>query len=95
MTQFTSDPEQGQVSNRTAFVRNNGLADGRPPSFTIVSNRCVHLGCPTQPGGQTDVDATQDDPARGQAPRSADPHESVRTSPAPATAAPTISRATE
>jgi Rieske Fe-S protein len=38
------------VTRRTAFVRNNGVVDGIP-SFTIISNRCVHLGCPTQPQG--------------------------------------------
>jgi Rieske Fe-S protein len=47
---FTSVPEQGSVSLRTAFVRYNGLRD-EVPSFTIISNRCVHLGCPTQPQG--------------------------------------------
>jgi Rieske Fe-S protein len=47
---FTSDPEDGKVSRRTAFVRNNGLKDN-VPSFSILSNRCVHLGCPTQPQG--------------------------------------------
>jgi Rieske Fe-S protein len=26
------------------------------PSFTIISNRCVHLGCPTQPNGPTDFE---------------------------------------
>lgn len=41
---------EGSVSRRTAFVRNNGTKDG-VPSFTIISNRCVHLGCPTQPQG--------------------------------------------
>lgn len=40
------------VSRRTAFVRNNGMTD-RGPSFTILSNSCVHLGCPTQPQGVT------------------------------------------
>lgn len=59
VAQFTSNPEQGDVSNRTAFVRNNGLTADGLPSFTIVSNRCVHLGCPTQPGGQTDESAAQ------------------------------------
>jgi Rieske Fe-S protein len=44
---FMTDPEVGEVSRRTAFVRNNGVVEGKP-SFTIVSNRCVHLGCPTQ-----------------------------------------------
>lgn len=47
---FTSDPEAGSVSRRTAFVRFNGLVD-EVPSYTIISNRCVHLGCPTQPQG--------------------------------------------
>jgi len=51
---FTVDPEQGEVSRRTAFIRNNGaLATGgaQVPSFTIISNRCAHLGCPVQANG--------------------------------------------
>ena len=51
---FTVDPEEGEVSRRTAFVRNNGsLASGNQqvPSFTIISNRCAHLGCPVQANG--------------------------------------------
>jgi Rieske Fe-S protein len=47
---FTSAPEDGKVSRRTAFVRYNGMKDN-VPSFSILSNRCVHLGCPTQPQG--------------------------------------------
>jgi Rieske Fe-S protein len=47
---FLTNPEEGEVSRRTAYVRNNGLKDG-VPSFTIVSNRCVHLGCPVQVNG--------------------------------------------
>jgi menaquinol-cytochrome c reductase iron-sulfur subunit len=47
---FLRDPSQGEVSRRTAFVRNNGSLNGEP-SFTIISNRCAHLGCPVQPGG--------------------------------------------
>ncbi len=47
---FTSVPDDGEVSRRTAFVRNNGMKDS-VPSFSILSNRCVHLGCPTQPQG--------------------------------------------
>jgi menaquinol-cytochrome c reductase iron-sulfur subunit len=47
---FMLDPKQGEVSRRTAYVRNNGLA-GTVPSFTILSNRCAHLGCPVQPNG--------------------------------------------
>jgi Rieske Fe-S protein len=52
---FTSKREQGDVSRQTAFVRYNGLANG-VPSFTILSNHCVHLGCPTQPNGPTDLE---------------------------------------
>ena len=47
---FVSQPADGDVSRRTAFVRYNGLKDN-VPSFSILSNRCVHLGCPTQPQG--------------------------------------------
>ncbi|HEY3920562.1 MAG TPA: Rieske 2Fe-2S domain-containing protein [Gaiellaceae bacterium] len=48
VTTFVSNPPEGQVSRRTAFVRNNGLL-GTEPSFTIISNHCAHLGCPVQP----------------------------------------------
>jgi Rieske Fe-S protein len=47
---FLVDPSEGEVSRRTAYVRNNGLLEGLP-SFTILSNRCAHLGCPVQPNG--------------------------------------------
>ena len=47
---FLSDPPQGEVSRRTAYVRNNGTVKG-VPSFTVLSNRCAHLGCPVQPNG--------------------------------------------
>jgi Rieske Fe-S protein len=47
---FLSDPSAGEISRRTAFVRNNGLL-GDLPSFTIISSRCTHVGCPTQPNG--------------------------------------------
>lgn len=47
---FMLDPAEGEVSRRTAYVRNNGLV-GSVPSFTVLSNRCVHLGCPVQPNG--------------------------------------------
>jgi menaquinol-cytochrome c reductase iron-sulfur subunit len=50
ITTFLLDPEQGEVSRRTAYIRNNGLLDG-VPSFTILSSRCVHLGCPVQVNG--------------------------------------------
>jgi Rieske Fe-S protein len=47
---FLLDPAAGEVSRRTAFVRYNGSASGQP-SMTLISNRCVHLGCPVQSGG--------------------------------------------
>jgi Rieske Fe-S protein len=55
---FVVDPVQGEVSRRTAFVRNNGtVADPKTkkqaPSFTIISNHCAHLGCPVQANGPT------------------------------------------
>jgi Rieske Fe-S protein len=57
ITTFVVDPAQGEVSTRTAFIRNNGtVADShgnQVPSFTIISNRCTHLGCPTQANGPT------------------------------------------
>jgi len=47
---FMLDPKEGEVTRRTAYVRNNGSV-GSVPSFTILSNRCAHLGCPVQPNG--------------------------------------------
>jgi menaquinol-cytochrome c reductase iron-sulfur subunit len=49
VTTFVSSNE-GDVSRRTAFIRNNGFL-GSQPSFTILSNHCAHLGCPVQPNG--------------------------------------------
>jgi Rieske Fe-S protein len=57
---YLSEPEAGEVSRRTVYVRNNGLLDGSP-SFTIVSNRCVHLGCPVQPNGPIDEEAREEE----------------------------------
>jgi quinol---cytochrome c reductase iron-sulfur subunit, bacillus type len=50
ITSFFQHPDEGEVSRRTAYIRNNGLLNGQP-SFTIISNRCAHLGCPVQPNG--------------------------------------------
>jgi Rieske Fe-S protein len=47
---FLADPQAGEVSRRAAYVRNNG-SFGNEPSFTIMSSRCTHVGCPTQPNG--------------------------------------------
>ena len=59
ITTFVSDPAEGAVSRRTAFIRNNGPTPDpktkKPvPSFSIISNHCVHLGCPVQANGPTD-----------------------------------------
>jgi Rieske Fe-S protein len=51
---YLANPSQGEVTRRTAFVRNNGFTDGGEPSFTILYSRCVHLGCPVQPNGPID-----------------------------------------
>jgi Rieske Fe-S protein len=50
VTTYSEDPAEGEVTRRTAYVRNNGTFDGLP-SITIISNRCAHLGCPVQPNG--------------------------------------------
>jgi Rieske Fe-S protein len=50
VTTFLADPQAGEVSRRAAYVRNNGLV-GDVPSFTIMSSRCTHVGCPTEPNG--------------------------------------------
>ena len=57
---YLANPKAGEVSRRTAFVRNNGLAESGVPSFTILYSRCVHLGCPVQPNGPIDVAAKKD-----------------------------------
>ena len=54
---FLVDPAAGEVSRRTAYVRNNGLLQNLP-SFTILSNRCAHLGCPCH-GGQYDTEGNR------------------------------------
>jgi menaquinol-cytochrome c reductase iron-sulfur subunit len=57
-TTFELDPTVGTLSRRTAFIRYNGLL-GNEPSFTIISNRCTHVGCPTQPNGPLFNDQTK------------------------------------
>ncbi|HKU56365.1 MAG TPA: Rieske 2Fe-2S domain-containing protein [Gaiellaceae bacterium] len=62
ITTFIVDPAEGEVSRRTAFIRNNGFVSvtdpktkqkTQQPSFTIISNHCAHLGCPVQANGPT------------------------------------------
>lgn len=50
VTTFMEDPAAGEVSRKTAFIRNNGFL-GTQPSYTILSNHCAHLGCPVQVNG--------------------------------------------
>jgi Rieske Fe-S protein len=54
---YLTNPEQGEVTRRTAFVRYNGEAENGAPSYTILYSRCVHLGCPVQPNGPIDEEA--------------------------------------
>jgi menaquinol-cytochrome c reductase iron-sulfur subunit len=56
ITTYTELADQGDVSRRTAFVRNNGRTADDIPSFSILFSRCVHLGCPVQPNGPFDGD---------------------------------------
>jgi len=53
ITTFLLDPAEGEVTRRTAYIRSNGLIESQP-SFTILSSRCVHLGCPVQANGLPD-----------------------------------------
>jgi Rieske Fe-S protein len=52
---YLENPEIGEVSRRTVFVRNNGRLEDQP-SFTVLFSRCVHLGCPVQPNGPVEED---------------------------------------
>jgi Rieske Fe-S protein len=47
---YLENPDVGEVTRRTMFIRNNGQLDGKP-SFTALYSRCAHLGCPVQPNG--------------------------------------------
>jgi Rieske Fe-S protein len=57
---YLANPGVGEVSRRTAFIRNNGQTDAGEQSFTILYSRCVHLGCPVQPNGPIDEEARQE-----------------------------------
>ena len=58
IAKYLLDPSAGEVSARTAYGRNNGSLDGRP-SFTVLSNSCVHLGCPVQPNALLPEEAAE------------------------------------
>ncbi len=64
ITHFHLRPAEGDVTRRVAYIRYNGLSDNEP-SFTIISNRCAHLGCPVQPGGLIQPDKTKDQKTSG------------------------------
>ena len=49
-TFYSKGDKYGEVGRRTAYIRSNGVVN-EVPSFTILSSRCVHLGCPVQPQG--------------------------------------------
>lgn len=53
VTTFFSREGEQKVNLRTAYIRSNGFVND-VPSFTILSSRCVHLGCPVQPSGPLD-----------------------------------------
>jgi Rieske Fe-S protein len=62
ITTFMTDPSEGATSRRTAFIRNNGSVQQgsqQVPSFTIISNRCAHLGCPVQANGPMGTTKTE------------------------------------
>jgi Rieske Fe-S protein len=62
ITTFMNDPSEGATSRRTAFIRNNGSVQQgsqQVPSFTIISNRCAHLGCPVQANGPMGTTKTE------------------------------------
>ena len=54
------NPDEGEVTRRTAFVRYNGELDSGQPSFTMISNSCAHLGCPVQPNGPIDEESAKE-----------------------------------
>ncbi|MEX0816323.1 MAG: Rieske 2Fe-2S domain-containing protein [Gaiellales bacterium] len=55
---FVYKKGEGRLGRRTAFIRNNGLVN-EVPSMTIISSRCVHMGCPTQPQGPPGGEPTE------------------------------------
>ena len=56
---YLEDPEIGEVTRRTMFIRNNGVEKG-VPSFTTLYSRCAHLGCPVQPNGLIDEEGKKE-----------------------------------
>jgi Rieske Fe-S protein len=65
ITTYLANPNIGEVTRRTMFIRNNGAVDG-VPSFTTLYSRCAHLGCPVQPNGLQDEDRKKKIPNENQ-----------------------------
>jgi Rieske Fe-S protein len=65
ITTYLANPNIGNVTRRTMFIRNNGFVDG-VPSFTTLYSRCAHLGCPVQPNGLQDEDRKKKIPGENQ-----------------------------
>jgi menaquinol-cytochrome c reductase iron-sulfur subunit len=65
ITTYLANPNIGDVTRRTMFIRNNGYVDG-VPSFTTLYSRCAHLGCPVQPNGLQDEDRKKKIPGENQ-----------------------------
>jgi Rieske Fe-S protein len=56
---YMENPEVGEVTRRTMFIRNNGRTEEGEPSFTMLYSRCAHLGCPVQPNGLIDEEGAK------------------------------------
>jgi Rieske Fe-S protein len=56
---YMENPEVGEVTRRTMFIRNNGRTEAGEPSFTMLYSRCAHLGCPVQPNGLIDEEGAK------------------------------------
>ena len=56
---YLENPDVGEVTRRTMFIRNNGRTEEGEPSFTMLYSRCAHLGCPVQPNGLIDEEGAK------------------------------------
>jgi Rieske Fe-S protein len=43
---YTRAPDGGNLARRVAFVRRNAAGGDDQEQFTVISNVCMHLGCP-------------------------------------------------
>ena len=55
---FLSDPSRARSPPHGVHPQQRRSTD-KAPSFTIISNRCAHLGCPVQPNGLVDDKANE------------------------------------